>query len=100
MDVKMVVMMVVVKMMEVEEEPPPPSLCEHHMVPFMGRVSIGYLPRGKVGCCALCRALRAEQGGLFAGVANINLVSCTDIWRKVTNSSLRSISAKFHCTWR
>ena len=24
------------------------SLCEHHMVPFHGRVSVGYLPRGKV----------------------------------------------------
>ena len=22
--------------------------CEHHMVPFMGKVSIGYLPKGKV----------------------------------------------------
>ncbi|VDD81157.1 unnamed protein product [Mesocestoides corti] len=24
------------------------SMCEHHLVPFVGRVSIGYLPRGKV----------------------------------------------------
>ena len=24
------------------------TLCEHHMVPFMGKVSIGYLPKGKV----------------------------------------------------
>jgi GTP cyclohydrolase I len=24
------------------------SLCEHHMLPFFGRVHVGYLPRGKV----------------------------------------------------
>ncbi|MCE5259786.1 MAG: GTP cyclohydrolase I FolE [Chloroflexi bacterium] len=24
------------------------SLCEHHMLPFMGRAHVGYLPRGKV----------------------------------------------------
>jgi len=34
--------MVVVRDIEIH------SLCEHHMVPFTGRVHVGYIPRGKV----------------------------------------------------
>ena len=39
------------------------SLCEHHMLPFMGRAHVAYLPRGKV-----VDAMRAAAGlGSCAG---------------------------------
>ena len=55
------------------------SLCEHHLVPFMGHVSIGYLPRGKVS------NLKQRGGGGAGRTSHIDFsfpfgffISCLD----------------------
>ena len=41
------------------------SMCEHHLLPFMGRAHVAYLPRGKVvGVSKLARVVEEGNGAM------------------------------------
>jgi GTP cyclohydrolase I len=51
--------------MIVQTDIPFASLCEHHMLPFMGTAAVAYIPRGKiVGLSKLARTVQWASAGL------------------------------------